>query len=403
MSVSEEFLEDLRSALAHLHDPAYLESHPFAARLRFVAQAPDLSRGKLLARTLRLAIEALDPGAGVAPNAPEARPYHLLRGRYIAQRDLVRLAEELDIGERQAYRELRRGVEALAQILCHSDQIAPEDGEPELGSPPQSRVKEEVERLTNVTLQDVDLQQLLAGIVASAQCLAQQQGILLQLELQAEGLTCTTNRVLLRQAILNLLSHALGTTANNQPVLLRLIPGQGEALLELTYSPTQESAMTDVSEPYAVAQQVLASLNLQWTREKTAEGGEIIQVRIPVTRTRSVLLIDDNQGLIRLFCRYLRHQPYRVYSATNADEALAMLDQLQPDVIILDIMMPERDGWEVLQALRQRDAGRRARIVICSIINDPKLSAALGADAFLHKPVDQASLLQVLERLGSAT
>jgi len=75
-----------------------------------------------------------------------------------------------------------------------------------------------------------------------------------------------------------------------------------------------------------------------------------------------------------------------------------MLDRIHPDVVILDVMMPDRDGWEVLQTLRRSKAGSEARVLVCSIINDPQLAKALGADGFLHKPVDRASLLQEFSR-----
>ena len=62
--------------------------------------------------------------------------------------------------------------------------------------------------------------------------------------------------------------------------------------------------------------------------------------------------------------------------------------------------MPTRDGWEVLQEIRQNEAGAKAKVLVCSIINDPDLAAAMGADGFLHKPVDRASLLQALKSLS---
>jgi len=117
MHAKDPYLSNLRKALIRLHDPAYLESHPLARRIAFIAQAPTLSRGQLLRRTLRLSIEALDPGPEVPANSPEARPYQILRARYISQQGITRIAQQLGIGERQAYRELRRGLEALAQIL----------------------------------------------------------------------------------------------------------------------------------------------------------------------------------------------------------------------------------------------------------------------------------------------
>ena len=80
-----------------------------------------------------------------------------------------------------------------------------------------------------------------------------------------------------------------------------------------------------------------------------------------------------------------------------------MLPRVRPDVVILDVMMPDRDGWELLQTLRTHEPEKATRVIICSVIKDPDLAFALGADGFLHKPVDRAQLLQALEAAFSPT
>lgn len=396
MPCPKEFAWAVRSALARLHDPAYLETHPLASQLAFVAEAPELTRGNLLRRTLRLSIEALDPGVGVPPSSPQARPYHVLRGRYLLGESLEQVAAELGISRRQAFREVKRAVEALAEMLWDGCTLRGEHAQGEASG----RLQAEVERLAQTSRQEVDIGELVGGAVEGARRLADERALMVELSLESSGLRVPVNRVMLRQAILNLLSHAVRVHQGGRlPVSLRR-SGQ-QALIQLTYRPGPNATEAARSgEPYAVAAQLLQTLGIDWSQEGLPDGSARISLRIPLTEARRLLVIDDNEGLIRLFERYLEGQPYRVFSATNAAQALEMLPQLEPQVVILDVMMPERDGWEVLESLRQSDPERRTRVVVCSIINDPQLAAAMGADGFLHKPVDRAGLLHALERIA---
>ncbi len=403
MAYPESFVSDLRSALAHLHDPAYLENHPLAGRIAFVAQAPDLTRGELLRRTLRVSIEALDPGADLPPTCAEARPYQVLRGRYILRQSLGEVAAQLDIGTRQAYRELRRAIAALAQMLLDGGLLDVQQGRRPVQAPaPVARLRAEVERLAGVSHQDVEIGELLTRAVESVQRLAAERGKRIELSLEAPGLHVAANRVMLRQAILNLLSHAVRVHQGDR-LLVRLYRAPGRAVLRFTYAPGElPPDSLQPGQPYAVAAQLLEALGLEWEHGEPGGGACQVSVAIPLAQEHPVLIIDDNEGLIRLFQRYLDGQPYRAVGATSYEQAQEILRQLQPEVIILDVMMPERDGWELLETLRQSESGRMARILVCSIIDDPQLAAALGADGFLHKPVDRLSLLQALARLAPA-
>ena len=401
MPASEEFVAELRTALGHLNDPVRLETHPLAQRIVFIAQSPGVSPGQALARLLRRGISALQPAAGLAASAPEARSYQILRRHYLAGQNMTRICADLDVSERHAYRDLHRATEALAEIIMRWTETPDSANGESDGHEPASDVQREVERLASVAYQDVELDALVTDVIESAQQLADTRHITIELRQSAVNLKVAANRVVLRQAILNLSSHLVQASQEGSSLLVRVARTEDEAVVQFTYCPAVTVSELTPEQPYNIAVHLLQTQDIPWWREELGNGLESIALRLPLAAQHGVLIIDDNQGLIRLFQRYLRHQRYTVYSVETAEAASEALERYQPEAIILDIMMPDRDGWEVLQTLRRSEAGRAARIIICSIINDPQLAQVLGADAFLHKPVDQLSLLHALDEVLS--
>lgn len=401
MSETPEIIRELRSALAHLDQPLYLETHALTKRLAYVAETPEVSRGRVLRRVLRAAIESLDPGAGVPANSPEARAYQVLYRYAVAQQGMVAIASELDIGERQAYRELHQALATLASILFPDDPALLEVcALPSAASRRRAAlVREEVERLSSEQVQDIVLSELVSGVVDSARRLAQERGVEVCTRDEAPGLQVTSNRTVLRQALLNLMSHMV--RREQHAVTVHLYCSGNDVVIKFTGCRGVSAVPALPNDPFAVAVQLLETLSLRWSADPSADGLAPVAVYVPISQEHSVLIVDDNEGLVTLFRRYLRGQPYHVHDVTDATRALQEALRLQPDVIILDVMMPRRDGWEVLEALRASAEGRRTRIIVCSVINDPHLAVALGADAFLHKPVDRARLLRTLAQVLS--
>lgn len=397
MSETRASLSELRRALAHLDDPLYLESLGLAKQISDAAKPADLSKGQTLRRALHLAIASLDPGADREPGGVEARPYQVLYRYAISKQSMVAIARQLDISERQAYRELGRATEALAQILDDlglSSKPMVDAGQG--ASQRATRVREEMGRLASSHEQDVDLASLLAGAIETASALAKERDVRIKLVDESDRAPhVAINRVLLRQVVLNLLSH-MASVHQGDEIVVRLQRSTREACVQLVYSPSASPEAIAEEDPYAVARQLLKALGLRWQRIAENEGGVQIQLCIPLSQPHTVLIVDDNEGVIALFRRYLRNQPYQVYGARNLPEALSLAQDLRPEVVVLDVMLPDQDGWEVLRALRAQQGEMDMRVIICSIINDPKLALALGADAFLHKPVDRARLLQAI-------
>jgi Amt family ammonium transporter len=77
-----------------------------------------------------------------------------------------------------------------------------------------------------------------------------------------------------------------------------------------------------------------------------------------------------------------------------------LTQELLPDVIVLDVMMPGMHGWEVLQRIRNHPQTAQIPVIICSVVNNPELAQALGASTFLPKPIRQEDVLTALGRVG---
>jgi CheY-like chemotaxis protein len=120
----------------------------------------------------------------------------------------------------------------------------------------------------------------------------------------------------------------------------------------------------------------------------------------------SVLVVDDEPQVAWVLRFSLEHEGFRTYTASNGIEALEELQKHSPRVIVLDLMMPEMDGWTVMERIKKLPLDQRPRIVIVSALTGPEEKAkatALGADAFVPKPFDVEELLGVLGGLSKAS
>ena len=120
----------------------------------------------------------------------------------------------------------------------------------------------------------------------------------------------------------------------------------------------------------------------------------------------SVLVVDDEPQVAWVLRFSLEHEGYRTYTASNGLEALEELRKHHPMLMVLDLMMPEMDGWAVMRELTKLPEEQRPRIVIVSALTGPDDKAkatALGADAFVPKPFDVEELIGVLGGLAKAS
>ncbi len=124
--------------------------------------------------------------------------------------------------------------------------------------------------------------------------------------------------------------------------------------------------------------------------------------RLPVRADAPLLLIaDDNPQAREMLGYYATTGGYRVAYAADGEEALRKARALHPFAITLDLMMPEKDGLEVLAELKSDPRTADIPVIIVSMTEDKLLCTSLGALEFFVKPVDRNRLLEVLQRISS--
>jgi len=123
---------------------------------------------------------------------------------------------------------------------------------------------------------------------------------------------------------------------------------------------------------------------------------------------RKILIIDDDIDFLEIISVYLKEKEYTVETASNPEEGLQKTQSVQPDLVVLDVMMPEDfEGFEVARNIREKLALTDLPIIILSCIHDRKKvpyrfapdKEYLPVDVFLDKPVRPETLLEKIEEL----
>ena len=112
----------------------------------------------------------------------------------------------------------------------------------------------------------------------------------------------------------------------------------------------------------------------------------------------TVLIIDDDQNSIDMMSRFLKKQGYDVLSADSGVAGIELAVKFAPDMITLDVIMPEMDGWEVLASLKENEKTKNIPVIMATLANEPDLGFSLGATDYLTKPIDWDSLSSILKK-----
>lgn len=371
-----------KEALANLYDYAALEAQPQLFALLPPPPGYAGSRADYVRQFLTQAIEAFrPPNKALPPSAPEWRPYLILYRRYVDGLSLAELSAELSLSERQLRRDHHRALTALLNRLW--EQLAP-----------QSAVTAEEPALFELNNETIELNSTLDTVLNMLKARLQQQNIVLNQRFAAQLIQVETDRVVLRQVLINLLQAALHM--NSGSVLeLRTYAESPLALVEVcgTHLPGEGHPLLQTIAYWC------ERIHAQF-ETKLADASFCLRLSLPLAGLRILLVIDDQQPAIQLFRRYLSRTAYTVIGLTQAPQAVEMAQRLRPALITLDVMMPQMDGWEILQALKLNEVTRAIPVLVCSAWADPDLALSLGAAGFLKKPVTQKALFDMLQTLN---
>jgi signal transduction histidine kinase/DNA-binding response OmpR family regulator/HAMP domain-containing protein len=299
----------------------------------------------------------------------------------------------------------------------------------------------------------VNLKEIINGVMSTAIALVKDKPVELQQAVPDDLPTITADERRVRQILLNLVSNAAKFTDEGFIRVAAEVDG-GEVRLSVTDTGRgiAEEEMEKVFEPFT---QVDASTTRQhggtglgltishsfvqlhggrmWVDSELGEG-TVFTFTLPVEGPPSyvedgpaadeasgsgaldertllrpeegsgplVLCVDDDTGVISLYRRYLHQRGYRVFGLTDSKRVLDVAKRLDPYAITLDVMMPQKDGWDVIRELKQDSRTSDIPVIICSIVSEKERGISLGAADYLVKPIMEEELVTALDRLNSA-
>ena len=131
---------------------------------------------------------------------------------------------------------------------------------------------------------------------------------------------------------------------------------------------------------------------------KKQNEAELITMTTGKDSDYKVLVIDDDDNAQDMMRKFLEKQNVSILQAKSGEDGLKLAAEHLPDVITLDVMMPEMDGWEVLAALQANDITKNIPVIMLTMADEPDIGYSLGATDYLTKPVNWEELSTVLNR-----
>ncbi|AWV90182.1 response regulator [Bradymonas sediminis] len=130
---------------------------------------------------------------------------------------------------------------------------------------------------------------------------------------------------------------------------------------------------------------------------------ELPQQRVAAgPNAQTVLVIDDDPTMRDLLRRILEREGFVVATAASGSEGLLLAEELRPDLITLDVMMPSMDGWTLLSKLKAHDALAGIPIIMVTMVAESERGYALGADHYMVKPINRQRLVDILDGYRAA-
>ncbi|TEU14370.1 MAG: GAF domain-containing protein [Anaerolineales bacterium] len=282
----------------------------------------------------------------------------------------------------------------------------------------------------------VDVQQIISGVMSTAIALVRDKPIELEQEVAPNLPIVRADGTRLRQVILNLLSNAAKFTEEGQITLrawadeeqitisvedtgIGILPEHQATIFEefrqVDASTTRRTGGTGLG--LAISRHFVEMQGGRlWVESEPGVGStftftlsiagpapvaelELADLTVDPSR-KLILAVEDDEGAISIYKRYLEKQGYKVVGLNQGEQAVRWAQELSPYAIILDALLPGKDGWTVLEELKSSRETHQIPVIICTIIDDEEARGlSLGAADYLVKPILEEDLLQSLQRL----
>ncbi len=399
----EQVERDLRDALAHLYDPVY---DPPASLWR-ITGCERQQGAEALQRAIIEAIERLEPSPDAPATARNRRVYTLLLQLYVHDRTQDETAQRLGITPRHLRREIPDCVRILAlRLLAESgsqtdhllessrEEATPVDGSGTLSGEVadwQSQIRREIVALSDSAPDmTANVNEALESATRIARALTSKRGIALEAGQIRPNLVAKIHPSVLRQILIAAIGEVADLMSEGSIAVTAQPAEQGvEFIISATPVPISAAPKSEF---------IQEILTVQDCHSRIVRDGSGLSFHIVLPPAgRLVLIVDDNVDMLHLYRRYVLGSDYRIVHAEAGEAVPGIIEASPPDVIILDVMLPDSDGWQLMTLLHEDPTTKHIPIIVCSVVQEEELALALGAARYLQKPVRREDFIETLD------
>ena len=406
----------LRDGLAHLYDPGFQPSEKLCEL--FGCEGSDIA---MIAQTkIVRGIEALKPGEDVPPSSRTARLYEILHSRFVLRLTLEETAMRLHMSLSSTWREQRSAIHFLAsefwrqhqRVLQEEEPSGPREGEPQAANPAPSQIdsqKQQSDWQSQTKRELAALQSHAPDVISNVGKLVQQvceletslaakRDVRLEIGQIKPDLEAALHPNVLRQILITAIGEFLKHMSGGKISLFARLE-DGGILVTLAASIT--------SGEIHFKEALLSNLPLpeDTSAEIHQDGTSVfVWVRLPSVIDRlNVLVLDDNLDMIHFYQRSTEGTNYRIVAFEWGDGLTEAIQRVKPDLIILDVMLPSIDGWDLLMQIHADPSTRQIPVIVCSVVKGEELALSLGAALYLSKPVPPQDFIKALDSVLAQT
>ena len=393
------FEDELRAALAQLYDPAALRGSRLIGCLGLDDRSDAVGA---LRRILVEAIQALKPEERAPAQSRSWRYYHILYSRYTEQLTQFEVSKDLGLSVRQLRRQEKRALGVLADKLWARYGLgAYSESDRNLKPGTLGREEELAWSQTAFSTESVAVESLVGSALETIQPMLGTTEVQVACEL-SDGLPRLSVQLApVRQALLNIFTTALDWIKEGR-LAVRAAHQAGEGYVTLSvsgYGSLAAGAAELGAERLSVARELVefSDGSLEVISDGDGDAAFVFRLTLLTDSQITVLAIDDNPDTLQLLQRFTADTRYRLLGESDAERSMALAEETQPDMILLDVMLQDVDGWELLGRFRAHPQLGDRPVIVCTILPQEELALSLGAAGFLSKPLSQRQLLAALD------
>lgn len=404
MPVDDVLLDALRDALNHLYDPDRLRTSPFMHAFGLSTSPQPTAR---LQQILLDAIHAMQPPSGEPAASVRRRIYNILRLRYEQQFSQKEVAAQLGLSVRQYRRLQQAALQALALQLSEQFDLAQPIPAPD---PTQKlllpdELPETLQWISKLPRDEpTRIDHVMEDVLRLIAPLAQRHAKTLRVERTSPAIGAI-HQMVLRQVLVNLLNAAILHCASAE-IAVSIEAGYREVQITIFTQDASQHAGASSSvllSELAIAQTMIRYFGGELTTTASDPAGIFFaELRCRSAALAPILVVDDHADTLELLQRYMADTAYSILAVSDPQQAVDLAALHQPHAILLDVMMPEMDGWDVLMQLKQDERTAHVPVLICTILDQSELALSLGASGFLRKPITRLALLTALDALEAS-